>query len=155
MDVRPLRKEDLPAVGKLAGGLVRLHRKTDPGRFMHIPDVESGYAWYFGRELRNRRAVLRVAEDRGRLCGYAYGSLEPRNWNALLDAHGAIHDVYVAPGRRRRGVGLALVAALTAALAEKGAQRIILSTMVQNLPAQQLFAALGFRATMVEMTLNP
>ncbi|HEX4622392.1 MAG TPA: GNAT family N-acetyltransferase [Myxococcaceae bacterium] len=142
-------------MSKLAGELVRLHSRTDPARFMRIPDVEAGYAWWFGKQLANRKAVLRVAEEGGRILGYAYGSMEGRDWNMLLDAHGAIHDLCVARTRRRRGVGRALTAAMIEALAEKGAERILLSTMVQNRPAQKLFASLGFRSTMLEMTLTP
>jgi RimJ/RimL family protein N-acetyltransferase len=33
-----------------------------------------------------------------------------------------------------------------------GAPRIVLSTMVRNESAQRLFAAVGFRPTMLEMT---
>jgi ribosomal protein S18 acetylase RimI-like enzyme len=155
MEIRPLRAEDLPAVSKLAGVLVRLHYRTDRERFLRIPNVEAGYAWWFGKQLTNRSTVLRVAEEKGRVLGYAYGSLEPRDWNMLLDAHGAIHDVCVARTRRRRGVGRALTQAMVEALVAKGARRILLSTMVQNRPAQRLFASLGFRNTMLEMTLNP
>jgi ribosomal protein S18 acetylase RimI-like enzyme len=155
MEIRPLRPKDLPMVSKLAGELVRLHSRTDSARFMRIPHVEDGYAWWFGKQLKNRKAVLLVAEEKGRIRGYAYGSMEPRDWNMLLDAHGAIHDVCVARTGRRRGVGRALTEAMVEALTVKGAQRILLSTMVQNEPAQRLFGSLGFRSTMLEMTLNP
>jgi ribosomal protein S18 acetylase RimI-like enzyme len=155
MLIRQARAEDLPAMSKLAGQLVRLHYRTDPARFMRIPNVEEGYAWWFGKQLSSRQAVLRVAEEKGRIVGYAYGSMEGRDWNMLLDTHGAIHDVCVARTRRRRGVGRALTLAMIEALAAKGAERILLSTMVQNRPAQKLFISLGFRSTMLEMTLNP
>src|SRR5262249_45023471 len=105
-------------------------------------------------QLKSRRAVLLVAEEKKRVVGYAYGSLEGRDWNMLLDAHGAIHDVCVASAHRRRGVGEALTRAMVGALSKKGAERFVLSTMVQNKPAQRLFASIGFRPTMYEMTLN-
>jgi RimJ/RimL family protein N-acetyltransferase len=37
-------------------------------------------------------------------------------------------------------------------LASRGMQRVVLSTAEGNVGAQQLFARLGFRRTMVEMT---
>ena len=37
-------------------------------------------------------------------------------------------------------------------LERRGAPRILLATAVENEPAQRLFASLGFRTTMVEMT---
>ena len=155
MNVRPMRLADLRAVGKLAGALVRQHHRTDPGRFMRIPHVEVGYATYFATQLKSRKAVLRVAEERGRVVGYGYGALGARDWNMLLDAHGAVHDIVVAPGRRRLGVGRALMDEMVRALKDKGAERIVLSAMIGNRPAQRLFRAVGFRPTMLEMTINP
>ena len=46
------------------------------------------------------------------IVGYAYGALEGRDWNLLLDAHGAVHDIFVAAEARRGGVGRQLVEAL-------------------------------------------
>ena len=93
-----------------------------------------------------------MAERDGAILGYGYGSLEGRDWNALLDEHGAIHDIMVDESARRSGAGRALVVAMSEALEAMGAPRIVLSTMVQNTAAQALFAACGFRATMLEMT---
>jgi ribosomal protein S18 acetylase RimI-like enzyme len=84
--------------------------------------------------------------------GYAYGSLEERDWYRLLDAHGAIHDILVEEDARRSGAGRALVTGIVAALEKLGARRIVLSTHVDNAAAQRLFEACGFRATMIEMT---
>ncbi|MGZ3423195.1 MAG: GNAT family N-acetyltransferase [Polyangiales bacterium] len=86
------------------------------------------------------------------MVGYTYGTLESRDWNMLLDDHGAIHDVYVDESARRTGVGKQLVDAIVEALEKKGAPRILLSTMVQNERAQRVFRACGFRPTMLEMT---
>jgi ribosomal protein S18 acetylase RimI-like enzyme len=96
--------------------------------------------------------VVLVAVRDERVVGYAYGSLEERDWNMLLDAHGAIHDVYVADDARRGGAGHALVTAMIDALSALGAPRIVLSTMVANEGAQHLFRRCGFRPTMLEMT---
>src|SRR5579883_922525 len=130
MRVRPMKVGDLKRVGVLAGQLVRQHHRTDPDRFMEIPNVEEGYAWWFKSQLSKTGTVLLVAEDGGEIVGYLYGTLEPRDWNLLLEAHGAIHDVLVEPSLRRKGVGRALMQAGLAALTEKGARRVVLSTMV-------------------------
>ena len=129
-----------------------MHHATDPKRFFLVDRVEEGYAWWFRKELANEAAVVLVAERDGEILGYAYGTREGRDWNMLLDEHGAVHDVFVAPGARRGGVGRALMAEITAALEALGAPRIVLSTMVQNEPAQRLFRACGFCPTMLEMT---
>jgi ribosomal protein S18 acetylase RimI-like enzyme len=152
IDIRPANRADLPRVSQLAGALVRMHHAVDPKRFMLMPNVESGYAWWFERQLKNDDAVILVAEEAGAIIGYAYGSKEPRDWNMLLDEHGALHDVYVDEAKRRSGAGKMLVSAMIRRLEELGCERIVLSTMVSNEPAQKLFAACGFRPTMLEMT---
>jgi ribosomal protein S18 acetylase RimI-like enzyme len=150
--LRPARKGELAAVAKLAGKLVRMHHGLDERRFF-LPDrVEEGYAWWFGQEIDREEVVLRVAERAGEIVGYAYGRLEERDWNQLLDACGAIHDVWVEERERRRGVASALIETTIAALLAKGAPRVVLHTAAGNTGAQALFARLGFRSTMIEMT---
>ncbi len=152
MEVRRAKKDDLAAVAALAGELVRMHHRTDPKRFLLVDDVERGYAWWFGKQLENDEAVILVATAGGAIVGYAYGSLEDRDWNMLLDEHGAIHDIFVASDARRVGAGKKLMTALLAELEKLGAERIVLSTMPSNDAAQRLFASGGFRPTMLEMT---
>ena len=150
--VRRAEEHDLAAVAPLAGQLVRLHHATDPARFF-LPDrVEEGYARWLSREIARPEAVVLVAPRGPAVVGYAYGTLEGRDWNMLLDTHGAVHDIFVAEEARRGGVGRMLVTAVAEALESLGAGRIVLSTMVGNEVAQRLFRACGFRSTMVEMT---
>jgi ribosomal protein S18 acetylase RimI-like enzyme len=152
MNVRRADKRDLPAVARLAGQLVRMHHAADPARFLLVDRVEEGYEHWPSGELERAAAVLLVACRGAHIIGYAYGTLEPRDWNLLLDAHGAVHDVIVAEDARRGGAGRRLIDALVTALDQLGARRIVLSTLVTNEPAQQLFRACGFRPTMLEMT---
>jgi ribosomal protein S18 acetylase RimI-like enzyme len=152
--VRAATREDLPAVARLAAQLVRYHHGLDPNRFLLVEPVEEGYAHFLGAELRSPRAVVLAAEETATraIVGYAYGRLEPRDWNMLLDAHGALHDVLVASEARKHGLGERLVRAMCARLEELGAPRVVLHTAVQNQEAQALFARAGFRPTMIEMT---
>jgi len=154
MVVRPARPADLPAVSLLAAELVRLHHRLDPQRFLLVEPVEKGYQWFFSRELKRKGAIILVAEDDAdsRLLGYAYGTLEDRNWNDLLDACGKLNDLYVDASARRHGAGRALVTAMFAALKAKGAPRVVLLTAWKNPEAHTFFEALGFRRTMLEMT---
>jgi ribosomal protein S18 acetylase RimI-like enzyme len=153
MQIRRARAEDLPAVSKLAAELVRLHHRYDPPRFLLIEPVEDGYQWFFSREVKRKAAIILVAEDeQSRIIGYAYGTLEGRDWNDLLDACGKLNDLYVDPTARRHGVGRALVTEMFAALKARGAPRVVLLSAWKNPDAHAFFESLGFRRTMVEMT---
>jgi ribosomal protein S18 acetylase RimI-like enzyme len=154
LHVRPARAADLEALGRMGASLMREHHAFDPLRFM-APDAdpEGGYRWWLGKELRNRKAVVLVAEDdAGRVVGYVYGRVEERDWNMLLERCGGFHDLWVDPPARSKGVGALLAEALVQRFAQLGVPRVVLHAAAANAPAQRLFARLGWRPTMVEMT---
>lgn len=152
VSIRPARKEDLPTIGRFAAELVRFHHAINPNRFLCVEGLEKGYERYLSGELASEGVVLLAAEADGKLCGYVYARIEPRNWNDLLESCGKIHDIYVDPSARRAGVGKALLARAIEDLEKLGAPRVVLLTAAQNEEAQRLFASFGFLTTMLEMT---
>ncbi len=150
--IRPAEARDLQDIGVLAGKLVRQHHEFDASRFMLIPNVEAGYARFFASQLSDPEVVILAAEYEGAIVGYAYARLEPRDWNALLDACGALHDIFVADSVRRQGVARRLVEEVRARLRDRGAPRLVLHTASKNATARTFFASLGFRETMIELT---
>ncbi len=96
--------------------------------------------------------VIYVAEQDGDVIGYVYAGLEPISWKELRDECGFIHDVVVDDRGRRTGTATALIEKAIEWLRERGAPRVMLWTAEKNAGAQQLFAKLGFRRTMIEMT---
>ena len=96
-------------------------------------------------------AVL-VADESGDVIGYAYATVGGYDYMALCGPAGVLHDVFVDPGYRGRGVGRLLLDAALAFLKVRGAPRVVLTTAEGNQAAQRLFARAGFRRTMVEMT---
>jgi ribosomal protein S18 acetylase RimI-like enzyme len=152
MHVRTAVPEDLPRVSELAAQLVRQHHSLDPQRFMLVEPIAEGYGRFLGGELHREEAIVLVAEEDSSILGYAYATLEPRNWNDLLDAAGKLNDIFVDPATRRRGVGRALALAVIEALHQRGAPRLVLMTAWKNPDAHGFFESLGFRRTMLEMT---
>jgi ribosomal protein S18 acetylase RimI-like enzyme len=150
--VRRATGADVPGAAALARELVLQHHDTDPERFFLPERVEQGYAGWFRRELERTNARLLVAVKGEAVVGYAYGTLEERNYALLLDEHGAVHDVFVAESGRREGTGRLLFCELLRELEALGAKRIVLYTMVDNLAAQALFRSFGFRPTLLEMS---
>jgi ribosomal protein S18 acetylase RimI-like enzyme len=150
--VRLCKPADLPAVANLAARLVREHHAMDPNRFFIFGNIEEGYARYLGSEMRKKRSLVLIAADSSGILGYAYGRIEPRDWNALLESCGFVHDLYVDERARRRGVGTRLMDEMIKRLAAQGAPRVDLMTAALNTNAHRLFERLGFRTTMLEMT---
>jgi len=154
MRVRPATSRDLPRVSELAAELVRQHHALDAARFLLVDNIAVGYRRFFTGEIARDGAVILVAEGDAadEILGYTYATLEPRNWNDLLDAAGKLNDIYVAKAARRRGVGRALLAATLAELTKRGAPRVVLMTAWRNPDAHAFFESMGFRRTMLEMT---
>jgi ribosomal protein S18 acetylase RimI-like enzyme len=152
--IRPVASADLPSVARLAAELVRYHRALDPLRYLAADGAEQGYVELLTREIQNPKAVVLCATpaDGGDAVGYTYATLEERDWSMLLDPHGALHDVFVDGSVRRSGLAQRLVEETIRRLEGLGAPRVVLYTAVQNSHAQALFAKLGFRSTMIELT---
>lgn len=138
MLIRDSREEDIPALTAIYAHWVRHGRAS----FELDPPSE--------REMGLRRqAVLThgydhlVAEDEGRLLGYAYASAfrtRPAYRFTVEDS------VYIAPGLHRAGAGRALLGALIARCEAKGF-RLMVAVIGDsaNTPSIGLHTALGFR----------
>lgn len=153
--IRPAETRDLPALGRLGAELLRAHHEFDALRF--IPpgeDPEGGYAWFLGTRLEEEADVVLVAERDGRIIGYVYAGVEPMSWKELRDEAGFIHDLVVDPAERGSGVGAALMEQGIEWLRRRGVARVMLWTAQRNQAAQRLFEGHGFRATMIEMTME-
>lgn len=152
--IRRARADDLEQLGRLGASLARAHHAWDPQRFFTVPRMHEGYAWWLGKELKNRRAIVLTAERRGRIVGYAYGTIEPRDWNALRDECGVGVDLIVVPTARGLGIGRRLLDATLDEFRKKGVTRVILLAAAKNKDAQRFFTKIGFRPTVVEMALE-
>ncbi len=115
-------------------------------------DPAAGYAWFLDTQLRLDEVAVFVAEQNGEVLGYIYAGIEPQNWKELREQAGFIHDVAVEEQGRRMGVATALVGAAMEWFRERGMPRVLLWAAESNSDAKRLFARLGFRRTMVEMT---
>jgi ribosomal protein S18 acetylase RimI-like enzyme len=151
--VRRATPADLPRVGTLGALLVQQHHTFDPQRFFPAgPRMAKDYANFLGTQLEDPDSIVLVADDGGQVIGYAYATVEGVDFLALRGPAGVLHDLLVDPDHRGRGAGRLLVDAALAFLRSKGAPRVVLSTAHRNESAQRLFASLGFRPTMIEMT---
>ncbi len=88
------------------------------------------------------------------MLGYVYAGVEPLSWKELRGEAGFIHDIVVDETGRRSGLAAALIQHALDWLRAHGMPRAILWTADQNHAAQQLFTRVGFRRTMIEMTVE-
>jgi ribosomal protein S18 acetylase RimI-like enzyme len=151
--IRRATRADVPTIGRLGASLVRLHHEFDPQRFIAATTrTEHGYGSFLGTQIQDADTVVLVAERDGTVIGYTYAGVEGFDYMSLRGPAGVVYDIVVDPDHRGRGVGRQLLDATIAALADRGAPRVLLSTAEWNEAAQRLFERAGFRRTMIEMT---
>jgi ribosomal protein S18 acetylase RimI-like enzyme len=151
--VRRATPADLPWIGRLGALLVGEHYDFDPLRFLAAtPGTPAGYASFIGTQLEDPDKAVLVADDSGDVIGYAYAAVAGYDYMALRGPAGVLHDIIVDPKHRGRGVGRLLLNAALGFFRSRGVPRVVLSTAERNEAAQRLFASMGFRRTMIEMT---
>jgi ribosomal protein S18 acetylase RimI-like enzyme len=151
--VRRATAADVPALGRLGALLVGVHHDFDDKRFLPpTRGTAAGYGSFLGTQLAQPDVIVLVAEEDGRVAGYAWATVEGHDYMTLRGPAGVLQDIVVDPAARGRGIGRRLLEETLAALRSHGAPRVVLSTAERNEPAQRLFASMGFRRTMIEMT---
>lgn len=133
---------------------MRQHHESDPRRFIFFDHPESGYGRFLVSQITQPNSCVLVADDSGTAVGYVFADVEPTNWMELRGPCGVIQDIFVDPSARSRGAGRALLGAAIEWIRSQGRQQVVLMTKTKNEHAQSLFTNLGFRKTMIEMTLD-
>jgi ribosomal protein S18 acetylase RimI-like enzyme len=104
----------------------------------YISVVPLGYLWSmsvarhaqaFLKELKNEQVAGFVAEDTGRVLGFATGGLE-RYGNRIYS--GEIYTLYVLNAHQRQGIGTKLVQALATRLSTMGLYSMLVQVLAQN-----------------------
>jgi ribosomal protein S18 acetylase RimI-like enzyme len=153
--IRPAVASDQEPLGRYGGALMRQHHTADPKRFIQVDHPEAGYGRFLVSQIANPSSLVMVAEHAGKVVGYVYADIEGTSWMDLRGPCGVVHDIFVDDSARRQGAGRQLMRAAIDWILSRGRTQVVLLTKTNNDHAQQLFAALGFRKTMVEMTLDP
>ena len=133
---------------------MRQNHDADPRRFIQVEHPEAGYGRFLVSQLSKPNSLVIVAEQSGTVIGYAFADVESTNWMELRGPCGVVHDIYVDEAARSLGAGRELMSAAIAWIRSKGRSQVVLLTKSRNEPARHLFTTLGFRPTMIEMTLD-
>ena len=152
--IRAANPADQETLGRLGAALMRQHHAADPRRFLMIEDAEDGYGRFLVSQLKNPKSQVLVAEERGAVVGYVFADVEMTDWMKLRGPCGVVQDLYVDDSVRRRGVGGMLLSSAIMWINMQGHSQVVLMTKDGNENAQRLFKSVGFRPTMVEMTLD-
>lgn len=152
--IRPATASDQEPLGRYGGALMRQHHAADPKRFIQVDHPEAGYGRFLVSRISEPNSLVMVAERSGTVIGYVFADVESTNWMELRGPCGVVQDIYVDESARHEGAGRKLMSAAIDWIRSKGRSQVVLLTKDRNEHAQHLFTSLGFRPTMIEMTLD-
>lgn len=148
--VRHATRADAARVAEFAVALFELHAEWNPRRFTQIATREGAERYYADRAEQG--SVL-IAETNGQVVGFAYFEYEPMLYAELATKVAWLHDIYVDPAARAKGIGSALILGVADEAKRLGANKVLLSVAVQNAAGHGLFERNRFEKTMDEMML--
>lgn len=149
----------------MVAAICALHEAWDPDRYGMLPDVVSRYARWLPERAADPRSVFLVADDHAAaprvphrhesgLAGFLIGTVEENIPIYRVHEFGFIHDLWVEPDFRGKGVGAALARAAIDRFRAIGVTQLRLETALPNSDARSLFERCGFRSSSVEMLRN-
>ena len=134
MTVRPIRRDDVPAVVGLVRELAEYEKALHEARLTE----EQLTGVLFGE---SPALFGHVAEIEGRVVGVALWFLNFSTWRGT---HGIyLEDLYVQPGHRGRGLGKELLRTLAAVCVERGYSRLEWAVLDWNTPSIDFYKSIG------------
>lgn len=156
--IRAATVADVESVLPMVARVVALHEEWDAARYRALGDVVERYRLWLPERARDARSVFLVASAAGgageRVVGFLVAGVEGNIPIYEVVEFGFIHDMWVEPEWRCRGVAGALVREAVARFGGMGVKQVRLETAAGNEGARRVFAEAGFRVTAVEMAVE-
>jgi GNAT superfamily N-acetyltransferase len=138
--VRPAEIGDAAAIARVHVETWRTaYRGLLPDDFLAALD-QAGYEQRWARTLKDGNGRVYVAEDSGRVVGFASGGPERAGEDAYA---GELYAIYVLHESQGHGHGRALVRAVAQALREMNLTNMIVWVLRDNHPARHFYERLG------------
>lgn len=138
MEIRDATRTDIPAITTIFNEAVR--NTTAIWLDSEVDEAER-LAWFEARTQVGYPVILAIDDD-GAAAGYAsYGQWKSNEGYR----HTVEHSIYVAPGRRGRGIGAALLEALIARARASGMHAMVGAIEAENVASIRLHEKFGFR----------
>lgn len=155
MRIRPAVIDDVQRVLPMVRAICDLHERHDPQRFRVRADVLERYAAWLPQRIADSRSVFLIAEDptsaTAPLAAYVVCTVEPEVPVFWVPECAWVHDIWVEPASRGHGLARSMVREVIRKYEAMGIGQVRLHTGTFNDEARALFAAEGFRPSVIEM----
>lgn len=154
MLIRSATIDDVPAVLPMLAKTCALHETWDAAKYGLRGHPEQYYEKWLTRLLHKERSVFLVAEDQGKLVAFLAATVEPEISIYSLQEFAFIHDIWVEPEYRKKGIAPQIIKLSVERFQEMGIKQIRLDTVAANESARRLFKSCGFRVSTMEMLME-
>ncbi|WP_414551355.1 N-acetyltransferase family protein [Anabaena sp. CCY 0017] len=154
MLIRSATIDDVPAVLPMLAKTCALHESWDAAKYGLRSHPEQQYEKWLTRLPHKERSVFLVAEDQEKLVAFLAATVEPELPIYSLQEFAFIHDIWVEPEYRRKGIAPQIINMSVERFQQMGIKQIRLDTVAANESARQLFKSCGFRLTTMEMLME-
>ncbi len=143
MNIRKAKVKEVPKLAKLGVELIKYHHELDPF-FAPSKNIESSYKTYFKKCVYSPKSLLLVAEEEGKIVGYALGTITSRPPVFKERKIGYIDDMFVVKEYRRSGVGKEFLNELFKWFKNKKAKHTEITVHTKNFIGRKAWENFGF-----------
>jgi ribosomal protein S18 acetylase RimI-like enzyme len=146
-EIVPYRSSDFPTLIQFVEA-IQEHERATVRELKPGPEIGRLYAETLLREVSSQEGCIFMARADGCNIGFACAWKDVDDDPLLREemrAHALISDIFVADGWRRRGVAAELLAAVEAAMFERGSMRIRVCAKAANTLAIDCYDRAGYR----------
>ncbi|MDB9374384.1 GNAT family N-acetyltransferase [Nodularia sphaerocarpa] len=154
MLIRSATIDDVPAVLVMLAKTCALHESWDAAKYGLRAHPEQHYQKWLTRLVHKERSVFLVAEYEEKLVAFLAATVEPEISIYSLQEFAFIHDIWVEPEHRKKGIAPQIIKLSVERFQQMGIKQIRLDTVAANESARQLFKSCGFRLTTMEMLME-
>lgn len=131
--------DDVPAL--IDQWVTLASNQREYGSHVYGTENEATVRRYLGERIVDDRAF--VVRDGSEILGFVTVALEESSYRRDV-RRGIVENVYVRPDRRGEGLGSALIERAERTLAARGADVVVLESLVDNDAARRLYERLGY-----------
>ncbi len=155
MNIRSATVTDVPAVLPMVDRACAFHERLDPAKYAFLANPGEMYRdWLIARATDSQSVFLIADAESGPtpdVVGFLVGSVEREIPIYRVKRFGFVHELWVEEKYRNEGIARQLVTLAVERFTTIGVPQVRLDVAWDNQAARSLFAACGFRPTVVEM----
>lgn len=149
MIIRKAKLKDVQKITEYGVSLLKQHHNFDP-YFAPAKNVNEVYRKFFKSCIYAKNRLLLVAEENGKIIGYAVGELCSRPPVFKIRKFGHISDVFVEKNFRKLGIAKQFLRVLKKWFKAKNIQHIELSVHEKNEIGKKAWAKYGLKDYMIK-----